>query len=148
MQRTVLLTALVLILASVGASQAWAAFVCVNAPRANLRAGPGTEHRITWEVNRYMPLEEVGREGDWVKVRDVDGDIHWIFDKLISTELRCVTISQPKANVRSKPTTGSQRWFTVEKYSSFERTGSVDKWVKVEYEGQTMWIYDSLVWPN
>jgi len=131
-----------------GALPAAAQQLCVKASRANLRAGPGTDYRITWEVNRYMPLIQVGSEGDWIKVKDVDGDIHWVYAPLVTDKIDCVTISSPKANIRKKPTTRADKWFTVEKYTSFKKTGSTAKWVKVEYEGETMWIYDSLVWPG
>jgi len=122
--------------------------LCVKAARANLRAGPGTEHRITWEVNRWMPLVQVGTEEEWIKVRDVDGDLHWIYAPLVTSKISCVTISAPKANIRRKPTTKSDKWFTVEKYTSFKRTGGKNKWVRIEYEGETMWIFNKLVWPN
>jgi SH3-like domain-containing protein len=122
--------------------------LCVKASRANLRAGPGTDFRITWEVNRFMPLVQVGEEGEWLKVRDVDGDVHWIYSPLVTDQLDCVTISAPKANIRKKPTTRSDKWFTVEKYTSFKLVGKQDKWVKIEYQGETMWIYYTLVWPG
>jgi SH3-like domain-containing protein len=130
------------------AAPAAAQQLCVTAPRANLRAGPGTDFRITWEVNRYMPFIKVGAEGDWFKVKDVDGDLHWVYAPLVSDKVDCVTISAPKANIRKKPNTRADKWFTVEKYTSFKKTGGEDKWVKVEYEGETMWIYDTLVWPD
>jgi SH3-like domain-containing protein len=135
-------------MALAGAAPAAAQQLCVQASRANLRSGPGTDSRITWEVNRYMPLIQVAVEGDWIKVKDVDGDLHWIYAPLVTDKIDCVTISAPKANIRKKPSTRSEKWFTVEKYTSFKRIGSEDKWVKVEYEGETMWIYNSLVWPG
>ena len=141
-------TAAALFLVLAVAAPAAAQSLCVKASRANLRAGPGTDHRITWEVNRYMPLVQVGTEGDWLKVKDVDGDIHWIFKPLVTSEIDCVTISAPKANIRKKPTTRSDKWFTVEKYTSFKRIGRKDKWIKIEYERETMWIFHTLVWPG
>ena len=144
--RIVLLTCGILLAA--GVLPAGAQSLCVQASRANLRAGPGTDHRITWEVNRYMPFQQVAVEGDWVKVKDVDGDLHWIYAPLVTDKLDCVTISAPKANIRKKPSTRAEKWFTVEQYTSFKRTGREDKWVKIEYEGQTMWVYASLIWPQ
>jgi SH3-like domain-containing protein len=122
--------------------------VCVKVSRANLRAGPANTYRITWEVNRFMPLVQVGKDGDWLKVRDVDGDIHWIYDRLVSNDIDCITISASKANIRKKPSTNSEKWFQVEKYTSFKRVGHKGKWVKIEYEGEVMWVFDSLVWPG
>jgi SH3-like domain-containing protein len=122
--------------------------VCIKSPRANLRAGPGKNFRITWEVNRYMPLIQIEKKGDWVKVKDVDGDTHWVYQALVSGNLDCITIQSSKANIRKGPTTRADKWFTVQKYTSFKRVGRKSKWVKIEYEGQAMWVYYTLVWPQ
>jgi SH3-like domain-containing protein len=147
--RTVLVTlALCGLVAALGSAPAAAQQLCVKAARANLRAGPGTDYRITWEVNRYMPFIQVGAEGDWLKVRDVDGDLHWVYSALVTDKMDCVTISAAKANIRKKPSSRSEKWFTVEKYTSFKKTGEGDNWVKLEYEGETMYVYNTLVWPG
>ena len=122
--------------------------LCVKAGRANLRAGPGQKHRITWEVNRHMPLLQVAKDGEWIKVRDVDGDLHWISEKLVSGTEDCVTVRAEKANIRKAPNGKAETWFTVEKYTSFRRVGQKDNWVKIEYEGETMWVAQPLVWPT
>jgi SH3-like domain-containing protein len=122
--------------------------LCIKAPRANLRAGPGVKYRVTWEVNRYMPLLPVARDGEWIKVRDVDGDLHWVSDKLATEQVDCVTVKAERANIRKAPSSKADTWFTVEKYTSFHRVGQKDNWVKIEYEGETMWVAQSLVWPS
>lgn len=128
--------------------EASAQSLCVSASRANLRAGPGKEYRITWEVNQFMPLVQVGQKADWIKVRDVDGDIHWVFKPLISAKLNCITIKKPKAHIRSKPRSNAKRWFTVEKYTSFKKVGENKKWVQIQYKGKKLWIFKTLIWPN
>jgi SH3-like domain-containing protein len=122
--------------------------LCIKAPRANLRAGPGPKFRVTWEVNRYMPLLQVAKDGDWIKVRDVDGDLHWVSDKVTTAQLDCVTVKAERANIRKAPNSKADTWFRVEKYTSFRRVGQTDNWVKIEYEGETMWVAQSLVWPS
>ena len=122
--------------------------LCVSAARANLRAGPGKNFRVTWEVNRYMPLVPIDRKGKWLKVKDVDGDTHWVFETLVKSNLDCVTIRKSKANIRRKPSARGKKLFTVEKYTSFKRVGGKPKWVKIEYEGKVMWVYYTLVWPS
>ncbi len=131
-----------------GALSAQERGLCVIASRANLRTGPGTNYRISWEVHRFMPLIEVTRQADWVKVRDVDGDIHWIWNRLVSAKVKCVTVKSSKANIRKRPTTRSEKWFTVEKYSSFKFIEKRNNWVKVQHDGQTMYVYHTLVWPG
>ena len=129
-------------------AQAATGQLCVTSPRANLREGPGREHRITWEVNRFMPLIQIGQEGYWIKVRDVDGDTHWIFGELVTERIDCITIKELRANVRKRPTSAASKWFTVEKYTSFKRVETKGKWVNIEYEGESMWLFHTLVWPE
>ena len=34
--------------------------LCVKTADANLRSGPGTKYKKTWEVFKYMPLKKIG----------------------------------------------------------------------------------------
>ena len=122
--------------------------LCVSASRAYLRSGPGRQFNPpTWTVHRYMPLRELQRKDGWVKVRDVDGETHWIKSTLVTDKIQCVTIKSSRANIRSKPTSNSRVWFKVEKYTSFMLLGRIPKWVKLNYHGEVMWVFHSLVWP-
>lgn len=134
--------------ATVLATTAAAQSLCVTASRANLRAGPGTEHRVNWTVYKNMPLVQVEKQGEWIRVRDVDGDLHWIYDRLVSAGQDCVTIRADIANIRRGPGTRFRKWFTVKRYTSFRKTGEQGGWVKIEYEGEEMWVYNTLIWPT
>lgn len=130
--------------------------ICVTGSEANLRVGPGKKYRISWEVKRYMPLVRVSRKGGWIKVRDVDGDIHWIIQTLVSRNVRCVTVKNARARIRTKPSTKSKTWRTVEKYTSFKLLGLTKDWVKVEILikrrkktfKRTGWIFRKLIWSS
>ncbi len=122
--------------------------LCVKVAKANLRSGPGTNFRVTWEVHRHMPLVQVGKNGDWIKVRDVDGDLHWVAQSVVTEEEGCVTVKVDKATIRKAPNTKSPQWFTVERYTSFKRVGAQKDWVKLEHEGKTMWASSTVVWPG
>ena len=149
MKGTILILGVILVLTGlVGAESAQAQQLCIRSARANLRSGPGKEFRITWEVNRYMPLIQIDKKGNWVKVKDVDGDIHWVFGSLVDGKLDCITIKNKVANIRKKPSAKAEKWFTVQKYTSFRRIGQKSKWIKIKYEGQVMWVFHSLVWPS
>jgi SH3-like domain-containing protein len=122
--------------------------LCVKVPKANLRSGPGTTFRVTWEVLRHMPLVQVGQNGDWLKVRDVDGDLHWVAQSVVSAEEGCVTVKVDKAVIRKSPNPKAQQVFTVERYTSFKRVGVQKEWVKLEHEGKTLWAAGSVLWPG
>ena len=123
--------------------------LCVKTSDANLRSGPGTKHKKTWEVFKYMPFKKVGRQGNWYKVKDVDGDIHWVYHTLVTDEYRCAVVKIKKANVRNGPGTNYKLNILSPalKYYSFKVIGKKQSWVKVmdEYEDKG-WIYRKLLW--
>lgn len=144
-----MLTAILLAPGIVQTASAAGEIMCVKANRANLRSGPGKNFRVNWVVYKHMPLIRVGKKGRWIRVKDVDGDLHWIYDSLISSKNKCVTIVSNLANIRRGPGTKFRKWFSVKRYTSFRQTGvEKKKWVRVEYEGEVMWVFHTLVWPT
>jgi len=123
--------------------------LCVDNEYANLRNGPGTTFAKTWEVYKYMPFAEVEKKGDWYKVKDVDGDTHWIFGKLITTKYKCAVVKNEKANVRTGPGTNFKEtdFSPVLRYYSFKVEKIEGDWVKVvDQDGDGGWIYKPLLW--
>jgi SH3-like domain-containing protein len=123
--------------------------LCVNVPEANLRQGPGTHYEKTWEVFTYMPFKKIGHKGSWHRVSDVDGDVHWIHNSLVTNSVRCAVVKKAKANVRSGP--GTQHPLaelgTIEKYYSFEVIGEKGRWLKVRDDiSNSGWVAKSLLW--
>lgn len=126
-----------------------ASALCVTSSQANLRGGPGTKHEKTWEVYQYMPLQEVGRRGNWYHVKDVDGDRHWVHKSLVSRRVHCAVVKADRANVRTGPGTGYRAadWSPLSTYYSLKAVKRSGKWVKVQDEaGNTGWIAKSLLW--
>ena len=123
--------------------------LCVSVPEANLRGGPGAKYEKTWEVFKYMPLKKLSKKGNWHKVKDVDGDIHWIYRKLVTDKFRCAVVKVDKANVRSGPGTGYSKkaLSPVLKYDSFKVIKIKPSWVRVIDEfGDKGWIFRKLLW--
>lgn len=50
---------------------------------ANLRAGPGTGHRVVGKAEYGEVLRTLGRHGDWVRVRDHAGRTGWLARRLV-----------------------------------------------------------------
>lgn len=123
--------------------------LCINVPEANLRGGPGTKYDKTWEVFKYMPFNKLSRKGDWYRVKDVDGDVHWIYRKLVTEKFNCAVVKVDKANVRSGPGTryGKNALSPALKYDSFKVLKTRSSWVKVSDEfGDSGWISKKLLW--
>jgi SH3-like domain-containing protein len=123
--------------------------LCVDNEYANLRNGPGTNFAKTWEVYRYMPFEKVEKKEAWYKVKDVDGDIHWIYGKLVTDKYQCAVVDNEKANVRTGPGTHFKQtdFSPVLRYYSFKVLKIEGDWVKVvDQDGDEGWIYKPLLW--
>jgi SH3-like domain-containing protein len=123
--------------------------LCVTVSDANLRSGPGTNYQKTWEVFKYMPFQKINRKGDWYKIKDVDGDTHWIYRKLVTDKFNCAVVKVEKANVRTGP--GEQfneEYFSPSlKYDSYKVLKRKGEWINVQDEfGATGWIFRKLLW--
>ncbi len=147
MQRLILLTAVSIILLFFISSNTLA--LCVKVQTANLRSGPGTKYEKTWQVFKYMPLKKIGSKGKWYKVRDVDGDVHWIYKKLVTSKYRCAVVKAREANIRKGPGTKYKKTdlSPAIKYDTFKVIKIKGDWVKVVDEfGEVGWIYKKLLW--
>ena len=124
--------------------------LCVKANKANLRSGPGTKYEKTWEVFRYMPFRELEKKGKWYKVRDLDGDTHWIFHKLVTKDYNCAVIKVKKANLRTGPGTKYKKvafFPSAEKYTSFKLLKTKGGWAHLlDEQGDKSWVSRKLVW--
>ncbi len=122
---------------------------CVNVPVANLRKGPGTNQEKSWQVYKYMPFKKIGTKGKWYKVKDVDGDVHWIYSKLVTDKFNCAVVKIDEVNIRSGPGTNYGKTFLSPgtKYDSFKVLKRKGKWVKVLNEfGDRGWIFRKFLW--
>lgn len=125
--------------------------LCVKADEANLRAGPGAGYKKTWSVYKYMPLLKLRKKGSWYKVKDLDGDVHWIYSSLVSkNKMFCGAIKSEAANLRTGPGTRYPRFSSypkTKKYYSFKVLEFKGKWIKVRDEtGDTFWVAKKLAW--
>ncbi|MDF1615393.1 SH3 domain-containing protein [Desulfurivibrio dismutans] len=120
--------------------------VSVDRPKINMRSGPGTNHSILWELGKGYPLMIIGRQDNWLKVRDFEGDEGWVYQPLVGRTPYLV-VKVPIANIRSGPGTryrlvGQARYGVV--LHTLERGSG---WVKVRHEnGLTGWMSRDLLW--
>ncbi len=123
-----------------------ASFLCVRAREANVRSGPGTEFEILWGAGRYYPFKVLEKRGGWVKVKDFEGDIGWVYSKLLF-RAPCVVVYVKRANVRAAPSKKARILFCAPKGTAFKVLKRKGKWLYVEYaDGDRGWIFGSLVW--
>ncbi len=127
-------------------SFAWA--LCTKHKKANFRSGAGTKYKKTWSVSKYMPLEKVSETNLWYKVKDFEGDYHWVAKHLVTNKYKCVVVKTLFANLRTGPGkqfSKSKIYPHAEKYVTFKYISQKNNWVQVK-DKQKYWIYKPLIW--
>ena len=123
--------------------------LCVKDKKANLRSGPGKHNEKLWTVLKYMPFRQVGREGKWLRVKDLDGDVYWIYRTITTKAYMCAVIKNNKTNLRQGPGTKFPQveWSPMDKYFSMKVLKIKGSWAHVEDStGDRAWVHRSLVW--
>jgi SH3-like domain-containing protein len=81
-----------------------------------------------------MPVEIVARYGDWVKVRDADGELAWTESKGLSAR-RNVVVKALSAKVRAAPDDNAPILMTADKGVLLELVDpQASAWVRVRHE--------------
>ena len=122
--------------------------VCVSVPKTNLRASPSTSAKVTWVVGRNMPLQRMGREAGWSKVRDLRGQTHWVISKNLSANESCAVVRVRTATLHKIPRNPERADFRqADRYTPFKKTDREGGWVRLEdeYKG-SFWTRDTNVW--
>jgi SH3-like domain-containing protein len=96
-----------------------------------------------------MPFEKISQRGRWYRVRDVDGDKHWVRRQDVTAAMQCAVVKVEKANVRTGP---GQRYRLAAldqagRYYAFRIIGRSGSWIKVRDGARNQgWIARSLLW--
>lgn len=140
-----LIAALTMTLAA-AASQAYD-FKTVGAAPVILYDAPSTKGGKLFVVPRGAPLEVVLAYGEWLKVRDVNGELAWTEAKGLSAK-RNVIVKTPNLKVRATPDDTAAPVFTADKGVLLELGESAaGGWIKVRHrDGLTGYVKNSEVW--
>jgi SH3-like domain-containing protein len=114
--------------------------------QAYLRSGAGTQHAAQWLLDPGYPLAVIGRQGNWLQVRDFEDDTGWIYRPLTGATRHHI-VTSTTANIRRGPSTRTPVLGQA-KYGEVLRTlDKRDTWVKVKKPGgPTGWVARRLLW--
>jgi SH3-like domain-containing protein len=120
--------------------------VSIKGATVNMRAGPGTDSEVRWELPRGYPLQVLRRNGNWLEVRDFEDDRGWVARSLVGKAPHMV-VKVSTAKIRSGPGT---RYRVVGRAEYGELLRTLERradWVRVKREaGQSGWIARRLLW--
>lgn len=123
--------------------------VCIIKANVNLRKGPSAKSAVSWAVPKYMPLMKLEKKGSWLKVQDLDGQVHWVRSKMTSARVNCAVVKTKTAKLREKPSASSPLadLSQVNKYTAFLRTDRDGEWLQIKDDfGGSFWIHETNVW--
>lgn len=141
--RTIALFLILLVMAPA----AWAQRMAVSGSTANIRSGPGTNHDVIWQVERFYPVQIEKKKGNWYFFVDFQGDRGWIHKSLLN-KAKTVITDKDKCNVRYSPGVKKDNvFFQVSEGIPFRVVRRKGNWIQVEHsDGDRGWIHKSLVW--
>ena len=119
----------------------------VSERAAVLYDAPSTRSKKLYVVGHYHPVEVVVNIDNWVKVRDVSGELAWIEKKSLS-ERRTLIVSVAMADVRQSADEKSPLAFQAREGVVLELAEApAAGWVKVRHrDGQTGYVAVRQVW--
>lgn len=122
-------------------------FKTVGAAPAILYDAPSTKGGKLFIVPRGTPLEVVLTYGDWVKVRDLSGELAWTEAKGLSAK-RNVIVRSANVKIRATADDNGAPVFTADKGVLLELLEpAAGGWVKVRHrDGLTGYIKNTDIW--
>ena len=123
--------------------------VCVMTERANLRKGPGGEFPLALTVGQFTPFLKLSQKGGWSEVLDLDNEIYWVSNSVLSTRINCVVVKSKVATLRQAASASSPtaELAFADRYTPFKKVERDGAWIKLQDEYKaTSWVHESNVW--
>lgn len=120
--------------------------VSVSRSEVNMRSGASAQSPVLWALGQGYPLKVMARKGRWLKVRDFENDLGWVYRPMVAKTPHMI-VKVGVANIRSTPGTRG-RILAKAQYGDLLRTlEHRNEWVRVQREGGLKgWVSRSLVW--
>lgn len=121
-------------------------YVSLKADEANVRRGPGTDHRIDWVFRRRdMPLEIVAEFSNWRRVVDSEGAGGWVHYTLLSG-VRTIIVEKDMTALHARPDAGA----AIDAYAEagvIARLGEcMPGWCRISADGARGWAETAALW--
>lgn len=128
-----------------------AEFGSIKSDKVNVRQGPGLLHQILWVfVSKNEPVEILERFEEWIKIRDIDGEIGWLHKRALSTKRHVIikddqTLLYPKIP-SNRPIKPSNATAIIEKNVCCELSNIKEEWAKVRCKNTKGWVNINSLW--
>jgi SH3-like domain-containing protein len=127
---------------------AWALeYRSVSVPRAILYDAPSAQGKKLYVAHQYYPVEVIVNLGDWIKVRDMRGELAWIEAKQLDQK-RTVIVRVPQAEAREAADVSAKTVFRAEQDVALELVENIGNgWAKLRHrDGLVGYVQIGQVW--
>ena len=122
-------------------------FASIKASEANVRTGPSVKYPIKWLYQkRNWPIEVIASFEGWRKIKDIDGDVGWIHESLLTRKRNVIINSKEPQEIYKIPVENADALLIAENRVQAKLLSCRNKWCKVELAGQKGWIQSPHLW--
>ena len=121
-------------------------FTALASEKVNVRSGPDLKYPIKWVYQKKnLPLKIIAEYKDWRKVIDNDGDMGWIWQKLLKNRRMAVILPKKQALYRY-PKRGAK----IKLYAEKSVIGKILKchksWCLLDIQDYKGWLPQKNIW--
>ncbi len=123
-------------------------FASLRANVVNLRTGPGKRYPVEWVFKRQgLPVEVIAEFETWRKVRDWEGTVGWVHQRMLSGRRYAVVIDAVQT-MRGAPDDTAAAVALVEQgvVTEVTRCREGQSWCRVEAAGYEGWLKRRELW--
>jgi len=121
-------------------------FVSIKGDQINIRKQPSTSATKAWTMEHGYPLQVQERKDQWLKVKDHEETLGWVYAPLTATTPHRLIIANA-VNLRAGPGKKHKVVAKLEHNEVVRTVGNQGEWSQVERDnGQTGWVAKRLTW--
>lgn len=122
-------------------------YASIKSDEANIRSGPSARYPIQWTYKRRnWPVQVTATFERWRKISDINGEIGWIHEVLLSNKRFGVIKAEGVQEVYRLPLTTSNKVFIVENGVAVELKECKNDWCKIRASSHDGWLKRENIW--
>ncbi len=137
-------------------------YAWIDGSKVNVRAGPGTDHSVRFQLKHGQKVEVLGANGHWCRIKTSAGDVGWVAGWVVSflppgqaitaehngteIEVKVGWVARPEVNLRAGPGTDHKEIGELVFSTQVIITDQRGDWYEVLLDnGKTGWVAGWLI---
>lgn len=112
-----------------------------------VRENPEKKAKALWPLWKYMPVEALSYRGDWVRVRDHEGDTGWVQRSELTHDVPTVCVIAKEGKLRKKPGSSEKLLWLLDRGYALRLFAVKGDWAEVsDLDEVNGWIRRDELW--